>query len=116
MERETGFEPATASLGIVQSIGNKEHCVSGISFWRYRIACFRPVPPRGSDRSTNGAHKCHSYCHLKRIVPWIKHDHAEVTKIIHVARDECEAVFQSSRRNLSICRIERQAKALALSF
>jgi hypothetical protein len=34
MERETGIEPATFSLGSRQSIGNKEHSVSCISFWR----------------------------------------------------------------------------------
>ena len=28
MERETGIEPATSSLGIRQSIGNKEYSVS----------------------------------------------------------------------------------------
>ena len=28
MERETGLEPATSSLGKRLSIGNKEHCVS----------------------------------------------------------------------------------------
>ena len=29
LERETGLEPATSSLGRRQQIGNKEHCVSG---------------------------------------------------------------------------------------
>jgi len=31
MERETGFEPATSSLGKRLSIGNKEHSVFGVT-------------------------------------------------------------------------------------
>ena len=34
MERETGIEPATFSLGMWRSIENKEHGVYPISFWR----------------------------------------------------------------------------------
>jgi len=34
MERETGIEPATFSLGMWRSIENKEHGVHPISFWR----------------------------------------------------------------------------------
>jgi hypothetical protein len=34
MERETGIEPATFSLGMWSSIENKEHGVHPISFWR----------------------------------------------------------------------------------
>src|SRR5436305_10705225 len=48
--------------------------------------------------------------------PRVEQRHAKVTKIIHVARDQREVIFQSSRGNLSICSIERQAKTLALCF
>jgi hypothetical protein len=34
LERETGIEPATFSLGMWRSIENKEHGVHPISFWR----------------------------------------------------------------------------------
>jgi hypothetical protein len=34
LERETGIEPATFSLGMWSSIENKEHGVHPISFWR----------------------------------------------------------------------------------
>jgi hypothetical protein len=57
MERETGIEPATFSLGRRQSIGNKEHSVSCISFWRLRIPGFQSVRPSQIKRSTNGAHE-----------------------------------------------------------
>src|ERR1017187_3312667 len=67
MERETGFEPATSSLGRRLSIGNKEHCVSSISFWRLRIACFslcasvRPLTEHKRSTRIHGASKpdCH---------------------------------------------------------
>jgi hypothetical protein len=56
LERETGIEPATFSLGRRQSIGNKEHSVSSISFWRLRIPVFRSFCCTQIKRSTNGAH------------------------------------------------------------
>jgi hypothetical protein len=34
LERETGIEPATFSLGMWPSIENKEHGVHPISLWR----------------------------------------------------------------------------------
>jgi hypothetical protein len=40
MERETGIEPATFSLGRWLEIENKEHRVHPISFWRLRIRAF----------------------------------------------------------------------------
>ena len=57
MERETGIEPATFSLGRRQSIGNKEHSVSCISFWRLRIPAFQSFLCTRIKRSTNGAHE-----------------------------------------------------------
>ena len=57
MERETGVEPAASSLGIDGQLETENIAFPGISFWRYRLACFRPAPPRGSNWSTNGAHE-----------------------------------------------------------
>jgi hypothetical protein len=44
MERETGIEPATFSLGMWRSIENKEHGVHPISFWQLRIREFLKTP------------------------------------------------------------------------
>jgi hypothetical protein len=48
MERETGIEPATFSLGNRPSIENKEHCASGhlllaMEFTGIRKACFLQI-------------------------------------------------------------------------
>jgi len=56
-ERETGIEPVTFRLGRRQSIGNKEHSVSCISFWRLRIPAFQSFLCTRIKRSTNGAHE-----------------------------------------------------------
>ena len=57
LERETGIEPATFSLGRRQSIGNKEHSVSCISFWRLRMPGFQSFLCTRIKWSTNGAHE-----------------------------------------------------------
>ena len=57
MERETGIEPATSSLGIRQSIGNKEYSVSWhlvLAIENYRVFTL------GSLHGSNGAQTEHT--------------------------------------------------------
>lgn len=44
LERETGIEPPTFSLGMCRSIESKEHGVHPISFFRLKIRAFLKSP------------------------------------------------------------------------
>jgi len=53
MERETGIEPATPSLGNRTSVENKNYSVFGDSDVRSRLHCFRPFASTVSELEQN---------------------------------------------------------------
>ena len=52
MERETGLEPATSSLGIRSSFDNKEH----LRPWRHSLAGENRAPFQIADSKDSGVH------------------------------------------------------------